>query len=122
MNNGTTLVKTPGPIPVRLDGRTVGVVVGREFRRTLRPEHVLRYPRESIAVSPEVLEAAERLGADVAVWTLPDGRTAVMGLAEFRAAAVLIDRGAGPQLAVPIARFFTARVEVATAAQLELFR
>lgn len=100
----------------------MGVVVGLEYRRTLQERHILRYPRESIAASPAVLDEAERLGATIGRWTLPSGVQAVMGLAEFRAAAVLIDRGAGPQLAVPIARFFTARVEVATAAQLELFR
>lgn len=125
MNQHTTGLchfSTPRPIPVRLDGRTVGVVVGSEFRRTLQERHLIRFPRESIAVSPAVLDEAEGLGATVGVWTLPSGVQAIMGLAEFRAAAVLIDRGAGPQLAVPIARFFTARVEVATAAQLELFR
>lgn len=110
------------PTPIRLDGRTVGVVVGREFRRTLGERHVLRLPRPAIAASEAVLRAAESLGATVGVWTLPSGVQAVMPLAEFRATAVTIDRGAGPQLAVPIARFFTARVEVATAAQLELFR
>jgi len=65
---------------------------------------------------------AEGLGADTLVYTLPDGRAAVMGLQAFRAVATIIDRAAGLQLAVPIARFFTVQVERATAEQLELFR
>lgn len=110
-------------VPVRLDGRTVGVVAGREFRRTLRESHVLRLPRPSIAASPGVLDAAEQLGATIGVWTLPSGSVAVMALQEFRERATLIDRGAGPQLAVPLAEFFGVDVRVSppTAEQLQLF-
>lgn len=106
-----------------MNGRTVGVVVGSEFRRTLRENHVLRLPRPAIAASEAVLAAAEALGADVGVWTLPDGRTAVLGLQEFRSRATLIDRGAGPQLAVPLAEFFGVTVQASppTAEQLALF-
>lgn len=109
--------------PVRLDGRTVGVVCGREFRRTLREAHVLRLPRPSIAASEAVLAAAEALGATIGVWTLPSGSQAVMELQEFRERAVPIDRGHGPQLAVPLAEFFGVTVQASppTAEQLALF-
>lgn len=92
-------------VPIRLDGRVVGCVVGSEFRRTLQERHVLRYPRPAIAVSEQVLDAAERLGAIVGVWTLPSGAEACMGLQAFRALATRIDRGHGVQLSVPIAAF-----------------
>lgn len=109
--------------PVRLDGRTVGIVAGREFRRTLQERHVLRLPRPAIAASEAVLRAAEALGAVVGVWTLPSGAQAVMALQEFRDRATLIDRGAGPQLAVPLAEFFGVHVQAdpPTAEQLALF-
>ena len=111
------------PIPVRLDGRIVGAVVGLEYRRTLRENHVLRLPRPSIAVSPAVLDEAERLGATLGRWTLPSGAEAVMELQEFRRLATPIDHGHGPQLALAIDRFFTARVQAAppSAEQLALF-
>lgn len=119
---GRTRQRTEGT-PVRLDGRTVGAVVGAEFRRTLRESHVLRLPRPSIAASPGVLDAAEQLGATIGVWTLPSGSQAVMDLAEFRERAVTIDRGHGPQLAVPLAEFFGVTVQASppTAEQLQLF-
>lgn len=110
-------------VPVRLDGRTVGAVVGNQFRRTLQERHVLRLPRPAIAASEAVLDAAEQLGAIVGVWTLPSGSQAVMDLAEFRERAVTIDRGHGPQLAVPLADFFGVTVQPSppTAEQLQLF-
>lgn len=110
-------------VPVRLDGRTVGAVVGNQFRRTLQERHVLRLPRPAIAASEAVLDAAEALGATIGVWTLPSGSQAVMGLQEFRERANTIDRGHGPQLAVPLAEFFGVTVQASppTAEQLELF-
>lgn len=119
---GRTRQRTEGT-PVRLDGRTVGVVCGREFRRTLREAHVLRLPRPAIAASEGVLAAAEALGASIGVWTLPSGAAAVMPLAEFRDRATVIDRGHGPQLAVPLAEFFGVQVQASppTAEQLQLF-
>lgn len=108
--------------PVRLNGRIVGYVVGSEFRRTLAERHVLRLPRPAIAASEAVLAAAEGLGATIGVWTLPDGRAAVLGLQEFRRLAVLVDRGHGPQLAVPIALMFAAHISAEpTVEQLQLF-
>lgn len=92
-------------IPVRHAGRVVGFVVGSEFRRTLQPQHILRYPEPAVAQSPEALDEAERLGAEVLVYTLPDGTEALMGLAAFRELATTIDRGFGLQLSVPLARF-----------------
>lgn len=100
--------RTPGlerAYPVRLDGRTVGMVVADEYRRTLRPEHVLQRPVPAVAVSLAVLDEAARLGAVVGVWTLPDGSQAVMGLDAFRAVGRRIDRGHGAQLAVPLDAF-----------------
>lgn len=91
--------------PVRHAGRVVGFVVGSEFRRTLKPQHLLRYPETAIAQSPEALDAAERLGAELLVYQLPDGSEACMGLQAFRALGTLIDRGFGPQLSVPLAKF-----------------
>lgn len=120
---GRAVCQVVRPIPVRLDGRIVGVVVGSEYRRTLQERHVLRLPRPAVAVSPAVLDEAERIGATVGVWTLPSGAAAVMALTEFRRLATPIDRGHGPQLALAIDRFFTARVQAAppTAEQLALF-
>lgn len=109
------------PQPVRRsDGRAVGVVVGDEYRRTLRPEHVLQTP-PAIAADVEVLAQAEALGAVVGVWTLPDGSTATLSLAEFRRRGFPLNRGFGDQLAVPLSAFSRVRVGTPGAAQLALF-
>lgn len=89
----------------RADGRPVGVVVGGEYRRTLRPGHVLERPVPAVAVDVAVLDQAEAAGAQRMAFTLPDGWTAVMSVSDFRRMARLIDRGAGPQLAVPLGAF-----------------
>lgn len=107
----------------RPDGRPVGTVCAGTYRRRLRPEHVLRYPVPSVAVDVAVLDQAEAAGAVVMAFELPDGSTVVLALDAFRAAARTIDRGHGPQLAVPLAAFASTAVqpEPPTAEQLRLF-
>jgi hypothetical protein len=73
-----------------------GVLVKR-----LEWRHILRRP-PAIAVQASVLEELERLGAKGVVTIMPNGRRLFAPLSEFRLHGIVICRGYGEQVALPL--------------------
>jgi hypothetical protein len=77
----------------------VGVLV-----KWLEWKHVLRRP-PAIAVQTLVLDELEGLGAKGVLAILPNGRRLFAPLSEFRLHGIVIDRGYGRQVALPLKRW-----------------
>jgi len=76
-----------------------GVLVKR-----LEWKHILRRP-PAIAVQISVLEELEGLGAKGVLAIMPNGRRLFAPLSEFRLRGIVIDRGYGRQVALPLKRW-----------------
>jgi len=76
--------------------KAAGVLVKR-----LEWNHILRRP-PAIAVQASVLDELERLGAKGVVTIMPNGRRLFASLSEFRLHGIVICRGYGEQIALPL--------------------
>ena len=74
----------------------IGVLVKR-----LEWKHVLQRP-PAIAVQASVLSELERLGAKGVLAIMPNGRRLFAPLSEFRLHGIVICRGFGEQIALPL--------------------
>jgi hypothetical protein len=85
-----------------VDGRVIGEVVGREFRKRVRGSiHFLHEP-EGIASDVKALYDAKRLGADrVKVTDAETGIIYTSPIALIFAKGVRLDRGHGEQIVLP---------------------
>lgn len=88
-------------VPVYVDGRQLGEVRGKfYFRQVYGSRHFLKKP-SGISFLVSSLEAAESLGASVAVVVDREtGKVFRASLADIRALGVKVDRGFGLQLAL----------------------
>lgn len=86
------------------NGRVIGEVVGDTFTKQVRGSiHQLRAPR-AWGVDVDALEEAERLGARwVVVVDRDDGSRYRASVAAFWERGVRLERGFGPQVALPLA-------------------
>jgi hypothetical protein len=82
-----------------------GVLVKR-----LEWRHILRRP-PAIAVQASVLEELEGLGAKGVVAIMPNGRRLFAPLSEFRLHGIVICRGYGEQVALPLKYWYEAEEE-----------
>jgi hypothetical protein len=76
-----------------------GVLVKR-----LEWRHILRRP-PAIAVQASVLSELEHLGAKGVLVIMPNGKRLFAPLSEFRLHGIVIDRGYGRQVALPLKRW-----------------
>ena len=88
------------------DGRVVGVVEGRVFKKRVRGSaHFLRTPL-AIALDVETLGQAEDYGADsVEILDLETGRLFRASVATIRERGFRVDRRFGEQVALPLDRW-----------------
>lgn len=94
-----------GAIPIyRGDGRAVGRVEGGVFRRAMRSSsHMLKRP-QAWAADVDALDQAQAAGASqVEIFDRDTGATYRAELAEFHRRGLPVNRGYGPQLALPLA-------------------
>lgn len=91
---------------VFVSGRPVGRVVGEAFVKTVAASrHMLRRP-EAWCLDTQSLEDARRLGATmVELHDQDTGRTFEASLEVIRRDGIPLDRGFGPQLALPLHRW-----------------
>ena len=81
--------------------KTVGKVQGGTFRRTVKLTHQLRQP-PAWALWEGLVTALEAVGVHFVELDQEDAVTWLAPLALFRTMGIRIDRGAGPQLALPL--------------------
>lgn len=88
----------------RADGRPVGHVEGGVYRRAMRSTvHQLKKPR-AWAADVDTLDQARAAGAAwVEIFDRDTGATYRVELVEFYRRGLRVDRGHGPQLALPLA-------------------
>mgnify|MGYP003375131296 CR=1 FL=1 len=82
-------------------GKAVGKVQGGTFRRTVKPAHQLRQP-PAWALWEGLVTALEAVGVRYVELDQEDGVSWLAPLELFRSMGIRIDRGAGPQLALPL--------------------
>ena len=93
-------------------GKVVGQVEGGTFRRKVKPAHQLRQP-PAWALWEGLVTALERAGVGFVQLDEAGGTTWLAPLQLFRTKGVLIDRGAGRQLALTLPNW--ARMEIQAA-------
>ena len=76
----------------------------RVLVKQLAWQHLLRRP-PAIAVQASVIEELECLGAKGVVTIMPNGRRLFATLEDFRRYGIVIDRGFGEQVALPLKRW-----------------
>jgi hypothetical protein len=103
-------------------GQVVGEVVDGVLRKSIRGSvHMLRQPR-AIAWDTCALEQAEDLGATrTEVLDLETGTLYTAPLSAFWRYGVRLDRGHGPQIALPLDRWTVTRPGERAGTQLELW-
>lgn len=88
------------------NGKQAGSVHGDTFRRTLKPQHFLRYPKISIALSQDVISQLQALAVQELQFRNAETRMVYRcSLAHFVQAGRLIDRGYGTQIALALEDF-----------------
>jgi hypothetical protein len=93
-------------------GQAVGQVEGSTFRRKVKPAHQLRQP-PAWALWEGLVAALERSGVSFVQLDEAGGTTWLAPLGLFRSKGILIDRGAGRQLALTLPNW--ARMEIQAA-------
>lgn len=93
-------------------GQPVGQVEDRTFRRRVKPGHQLRQP-PAWALWEGLVAALECSGVSFVQLDETDGTTWLAPLELFRTKGILIDRGAGRQLALTLPNW--AKVEIQAA-------
>ncbi|MCO6450410.1 MAG: hypothetical protein J5I90_06435 [Caldilineales bacterium] len=90
---------------IRASGRVVGRVEGGVFYRTIRTRHILRAP-PALAFEAEVIGEIEAAGAgQMVIGNVDTGRIYRSTLENFQRYCFMLDRGYGPQLALPLSRW-----------------
>ena len=76
----------------------------RTFVKLVRDKHILRLPKEAIAVQTAALDTLDTKPCDtvIAVLTEQGDRQLAASLQAFHAHGFLVDRGFGPQVALPL--------------------
>ena len=94
-------------ITVFIQGRPIGVVVGKYFKKRIRGSlHVLRFPRPAICFDIASLDSAEASGAQfVRVTDAETGMVYTASITHIRTAGFYIDRGHGQQIGLPLTGF-----------------
>jgi len=110
---------TAGHIYFNASGQPVASLSGRTLRKRVRGSiHMLRQPL-AWAFDLNILEAARQDGAErVEITDVEGGKVHQTPLVAFFIHGIRIDRGFGPQIALPLAHW---RVEALGAQQLCLF-
>lgn len=93
-------------------GKAVGQVEGVTFRRKVKPAHQLRQP-PGWALWEGLVAALERSGVGFVQLDEAGGTTWLAPLELFRSRGILIDRGAGRQLALTLPHW--SKVEIRAA-------
>lgn len=92
--------------------KAVGKVQGGTFRRTVKLSGQLRQP-PAWALWEGLIGALEAVGVRYVELDQEDGVTWLAPLALFRSMGIRIDRGQGPQLALPLEHWARAEIRAA---------
>lgn len=93
-------------------GQAVGKVRNGTFTRKVKASGQLRVP-PSWALWERLVAALEAVGVEFVELTQDDGVTWLAPLALFRSNGIRIDRGQGPQLALPLEHWARAEIRAA---------
>lgn len=104
-------------------GRVVGEVrADSVFQKHMQfSRHLLQKPRRSIAINVDVLDQAEALGArSCEIHDSESGKIYRASIADIRAKGFAINRGQGPQIALPLAEWTNAETPPQTPSARQL--